>query len=121
MPGILTALKTLWGAHGSEPFSGTTYSNLISPYITAYEVEADYLTGATSRWSAVRTGPSAPSPADARSMGAPAGRSTGILEQHSARSVPPTGRPGCAAAAGRPGWFVTRRYSDTRRKLRELA
>jgi len=45
VPAILTALKTLWGPHGSEPFSGTTYSNLISPYITAYEVEADYLAG----------------------------------------------------------------------------
>ena len=48
MPGILSALKTLWGPHGSEPFSGTTYSNLISPYITAYEVEADYLAGDTA-------------------------------------------------------------------------
>jgi hypothetical protein len=48
MTGILRALKTLWGPHGSEPFSGTTYSNLISPYITAYEVEADYLAGDTA-------------------------------------------------------------------------
>jgi hypothetical protein len=48
VPGILTALKTLWGPHGSEPFSGTTYSSLISPYITAYEVEADYLAGDTA-------------------------------------------------------------------------
>jgi alpha-L-rhamnosidase len=48
VPGILGALKTLWGPHGSEPFSGTTYSNLISPYITAYEVEADYLAGDTA-------------------------------------------------------------------------
>src|SRR5581483_2380191 len=48
VPGILTALKTLWGPHGSEPFSGSTYSNLISPYITAYEVEADYLAGDTA-------------------------------------------------------------------------
>jgi len=48
VPGILGALKSLWGPHGSEPFSGTTYSNLISPYITAYEVEADYLAGDTS-------------------------------------------------------------------------
>jgi hypothetical protein len=48
VPGILRALKTLWGPHGSEPFSGTTYSNLISPYITAYEVEADYLAGDTA-------------------------------------------------------------------------
>ena len=47
VPGILSALKTLWGPHGSAPFSGTTYSNLISPYITAYEVEADYLAGDT--------------------------------------------------------------------------
>jgi Bacterial alpha-L-rhamnosidase C-terminal domain/Bacterial alpha-L-rhamnosidase 6 hairpin glycosidase domain len=46
--GILSALRTLWGPHGSEPFSGSTYSNLISPYITAYEVEADYLTGDTA-------------------------------------------------------------------------
>ena len=45
---ILTALRTLWGPHGSEPFSGTTYSNLISPYITAFEVEADYLAGDTA-------------------------------------------------------------------------
>ncbi|MBV9448963.1 MAG: hypothetical protein JO345_24000 [Streptosporangiaceae bacterium] len=48
VPGILSAMKTLWGPHGSEPFSGTTYSNLISPYITAYEVEADYLAGDTA-------------------------------------------------------------------------
>ena len=48
VPGILSALKTLLGPHGSEPFSGTTYSNLISPYITAYEVEADYLAGDTA-------------------------------------------------------------------------
>jgi hypothetical protein len=48
VPGIESALKTLWGAHGSEPFSGATYSNLISPYITAYEVEADYLAGDTA-------------------------------------------------------------------------
>jgi Bacterial alpha-L-rhamnosidase C-terminal domain/Bacterial alpha-L-rhamnosidase 6 hairpin glycosidase domain len=48
VPGILSALKTLWGPHGSVPFSGTTYSNLISPYITAYEVEADYLAGDTA-------------------------------------------------------------------------
>jgi hypothetical protein len=48
VPGILKALKTLWGQHGSEPFSGTTYSNLISPYITAYEVEAGYLAGDTA-------------------------------------------------------------------------
>jgi Bacterial alpha-L-rhamnosidase C-terminal domain/Bacterial alpha-L-rhamnosidase 6 hairpin glycosidase domain len=48
VPGILSALKTLWGTHGSEPFSGTSYSNLISPYITAYEVEADYLAGDTA-------------------------------------------------------------------------
>ena len=49
VPGILRALKSLWGPHGSAPFSGpssgTTYSNLISPYITAYEIEADYLAG----------------------------------------------------------------------------
>lgn len=48
VPGILSALRSLWGPHGSEPFSGTTYSNLISPYITAYEVEADYLAGDTA-------------------------------------------------------------------------
>jgi hypothetical protein len=48
VPVILTALKTLWGAHGSAPFSGTTYSSLISPYITAFEVEADYLAGDTA-------------------------------------------------------------------------
>jgi alpha-L-rhamnosidase-like protein len=48
-PGVLSALKTLWGAHGSEPFSaGSSYSTLISPYITAFEVEADYLAGDTA-------------------------------------------------------------------------
>ena len=48
VPGILSALKTLWGPHGSEPYSGSTYSNLISPFITAFEVEADYLAGDTT-------------------------------------------------------------------------
>lgn len=48
VPGILSALKALWGPHGSEPFSGSVYSSLISPYITAYEVEADYLAGDTA-------------------------------------------------------------------------
>jgi hypothetical protein len=43
--GILAALKSLWGPHGSEPYSGTTYSNLISPYITAFQVEAAYKAG----------------------------------------------------------------------------
>jgi hypothetical protein len=46
--GILSSLKSLWGPHGSEPYSGTTYSNLISPFITAFEVEADYLAGDAS-------------------------------------------------------------------------
>src|SRR5205814_10313198 len=48
VPGIVSALKTLWGPHGSAPFSGTGYSNLISPSITAYEVDADYLAGDTA-------------------------------------------------------------------------
>ena len=48
VPGLLSALKSLWGPHGSAPFSGSAYSNLISPYITAYEVEADYLAGDTT-------------------------------------------------------------------------
>jgi hypothetical protein len=48
VPAILTALKTLWGPHGSEPFSGSAYSNLISPFITAFEIEADYLAGDTA-------------------------------------------------------------------------
>ena len=48
IPRILNSLKSLWGPHGSEPYSGTTYSNLISPFITAFEVEADYLAGDTS-------------------------------------------------------------------------
>jgi hypothetical protein len=49
VPGILSALKTLWGPHGSEPFSaGSSYSTLISPFITAFEVEADYLAGDTA-------------------------------------------------------------------------
>ena len=47
VPGILSALKTLWGPHGSEPYTGSTYSNLISPFITAFEVEADYAAGDT--------------------------------------------------------------------------
>jgi hypothetical protein len=48
-PGILTALKTLWGPHGSAPFSaGSSYSDLISPFITAFEVEADYQAGDTA-------------------------------------------------------------------------
>jgi hypothetical protein len=42
---IVAALKTLWGTHGSAPFSGTAKSSLISPYVTAYEVEADYMAG----------------------------------------------------------------------------
>ena len=49
IPSVLRALRTLWGAHGSEPFSaGSNYSDLISPYITAFEVEADYLAGDTA-------------------------------------------------------------------------
>jgi len=44
-PGVVRALRSLWGSHGSAPFSGTTFSSLISPYITAFEVEADYLAG----------------------------------------------------------------------------
>jgi hypothetical protein len=49
VPGILSALKTLWGPHGSEPFSAdSSYSNLISPFITAFEVEADYRAGDTA-------------------------------------------------------------------------
>ncbi len=49
VPGILRALRTLWGPHGSEPFSaGSAYSNLISPFITAFEVEADYQAGDTA-------------------------------------------------------------------------
>jgi len=48
VPVIVSALKALWGPHGSAPFSGTAYSDLISPYITAYEVEADYLAGDTT-------------------------------------------------------------------------
>ena len=48
VPRILSALKTLWGPHGSEPYSGTAYSSLISPFITAFEVEADYSAGDTA-------------------------------------------------------------------------
>jgi alpha-L-rhamnosidase len=49
VPGILGALKTLWGPHGSAPFSaGSSYSTLISPFITAFEVEGDYLAGDTA-------------------------------------------------------------------------
>jgi alpha-L-rhamnosidase-like protein len=49
VPGILSALRSLWGPHGSEPFSaGSPYSDLISPFITAFEVEADYQAGNTA-------------------------------------------------------------------------
>jgi len=44
-PAIVQALRSLWGAHGSAPFSGSIFSSLISPYITAFEVEAAYLAG----------------------------------------------------------------------------
>jgi Bacterial alpha-L-rhamnosidase C-terminal domain len=47
VPRILSAFKALWGPHGSEPYSGTTYSSLISPFITAFEIEADYSAGDT--------------------------------------------------------------------------
>ena len=49
VPGILSAPRTLWGPHGSEPFSADSpYSNLISPFITAFEVESDYQAGNTA-------------------------------------------------------------------------
>jgi hypothetical protein len=49
VPGILSTLKTLWGPHGPRPFSaGSPYSDLISPYITGFEVEARYLAGDTA-------------------------------------------------------------------------
>jgi alpha-L-rhamnosidase len=41
--GILGALKSLWGPHGSAPYSGTKYDDHISPFVTALEVEADYI------------------------------------------------------------------------------
>ncbi len=39
---LLAALKTdLWTTpYGPEPFTGSTYSNVISPYVTGYEVDA---------------------------------------------------------------------------------
>ena len=41
--GIVKALKSLWGPKGSEPFSANAdESQLISPYITAFEVEGLY-------------------------------------------------------------------------------
>jgi hypothetical protein len=44
--GIVKALKSLWGARGSEPFSANAdESQLISPYITAFEVEGLYQVG----------------------------------------------------------------------------
>ncbi len=46
IPGILAALKSLWGPHGSEPYSANANeSPLISPYITGFEVEALYQAG----------------------------------------------------------------------------
>lgn len=45
---ILASLKTLWGTHGSAPFSGTKYSNLVSPYVTGFEVQALYIAGDTA-------------------------------------------------------------------------
>jgi hypothetical protein len=48
VPGILAALKAHWGPHGPAPFTGGTYSDLISPYITAFEVQARYLAGDTA-------------------------------------------------------------------------
>jgi len=48
VPKILSSLKTLWGPHGSLPFSGHAYNDFISPFITAFEVEADYLAGDTA-------------------------------------------------------------------------
>jgi Bacterial alpha-L-rhamnosidase C-terminal domain/Bacterial alpha-L-rhamnosidase 6 hairpin glycosidase domain len=48
-PAVLRALKTLWGRYGPAPYSaGSSYSDLISPYITAFEVEARYLAGDTA-------------------------------------------------------------------------
>lgn len=42
--GILQALKSLWGPHGSQAYSANAnQSTLISPYITGFEVEALYL------------------------------------------------------------------------------
>jgi len=45
VPKIVSSLKTLWGPHGSKTYSGAAYNPLISPFITAFEVEADYLAG----------------------------------------------------------------------------
>ncbi|WP_426625316.1 alpha-L-rhamnosidase C-terminal domain-containing protein [Leifsonia sp. McL0607] len=46
IPQIITQLKTLWGTEGAEPYSsGSPYSNLISPFVTAFEIEAHYLAG----------------------------------------------------------------------------
>ncbi|MFF2999493.1 alpha-L-rhamnosidase C-terminal domain-containing protein [Streptomyces sp. NPDC057950] len=45
---ILASLRTLWGTHGVAPFSGTRYSNLVSPYVTGFEVQARYIAGDTA-------------------------------------------------------------------------
>jgi hypothetical protein len=46
VPGIVTALRSLWGVHGSQPYSASAaLSPLISPYITGFEVEALYQAG----------------------------------------------------------------------------
>ncbi|MDL4817286.1 alpha-L-rhamnosidase C-terminal domain-containing protein [Actinomadura opuntiae] len=46
VPGIVRALKTLWDAHGSRPFSADAdLSTTHSPFITGLEVEALYKAG----------------------------------------------------------------------------
>jgi alpha-L-rhamnosidase len=47
---ILAALKTdLWTTpYGPEPFTGSTYSNVISPYASGYEVDASLAAGDTA-------------------------------------------------------------------------
>ena len=48
VPGILTRAQDPVGTARLGTVLGTSYSNLISPYITAYEVEGDYLAGDTA-------------------------------------------------------------------------
>jgi alpha-L-rhamnosidase len=47
---LLAALKTdLWTTpYGPEPFTGSTYSSVISPYVTGYEVDARLAAGDTA-------------------------------------------------------------------------
>jgi hypothetical protein len=49
VPGILAKLRsTLWGPHGPRPFSGGSYSTLISPFVSGFELRARLAAGDTA-------------------------------------------------------------------------